>query len=84
MIKDIIPASDSSRSGVLVKISKPGQEKRADLPTIGPDTIAQAANAGLAGIAIEAGSTLILDKSETINCANAANIFIIGKSNGDE
>ena len=84
MIKDIIPASDSSRSGVLVKISKPGQEKRADLPTIGPDTIAQAANAGLAGIAIEAGNTLILDKSETINCANAANIFIIGKSNGDE
>ena len=83
MIKGITPASGSPRSGVLVKVSKPGQEKRADLPTIGPDTVAQAANAGLAGIAIEAGNSLILNKSETINAANDAKLFIIGKSNGD-
>ena len=38
--------------GVLVKLKKPRQERRADLPTIGPDTIRRAAEAGMAGIAV--------------------------------
>src|SRR5262249_11377765 len=48
--------------GVLVKLSKPGQERRADLPTLGPVTIANAAAAGLRGIAFEAGGALLADR----------------------
>src|SRR5262249_17936560 len=44
--------------GVLVKVEKPGQERRTDLPTIGPDTVTVAQQAGLRGIAVEAGATL--------------------------
>ena len=44
--------------GVLIKVEKPGQEQRADRPTIGPQTVALAAEAGLRGIAVEAGATL--------------------------
>lgn len=65
-------------AGVLVKLAKPGQERRADLPTIGPDTIADAANAGLAGIAISAGTTLVIDRAEVVARANAAGLFVCG------
>jgi UDP-2,3-diacylglucosamine hydrolase len=66
------------RGGVLVKIAKPGQEKRADLPAIGPETVDQAVKAGLAGIAVEAGASLILGFEETIRRANAQKIFVHG------
>ena len=64
--------------GVLVKAKKPGQDRRADLPTIGPDTVRAAAAAGLRGIAVEAGSVLILDRMETVAAADAANLFLVG------
>ena len=64
--------------GVLVKMAKPGQERRADLPTIGPDTVVRAADAGLRGIAVEAGAALILDRAETIAAADARGLFIVG------
>jgi DUF1009 family protein len=64
--------------GVLVKCSKPGQELRADLPSIGPQTVDAAHAAGLAGIAIEAGHSLILDGPTTIARANALGLFIVG------
>ena len=57
--------------GVLVKAEKPGQERRADRPTIGPRTVALAAEAGLRGIAVEAGATLVLDRDEVIRAADA-------------
>ena len=66
------------RAGVFVKLSKPGQELKADMPTIGPDTVTRAAAANLRGIAVEAGHTLILDLKEAIRRADAAGIFIIG------
>ena len=59
--------------GVLVKCAKPGQELRADLPSIGP-----AHAAGLAGIAVEAGRSLILEGPETLSRANALVLFIVG------
>jgi UDP-2,3-diacylglucosamine hydrolase len=68
--------------GVLVKIEKPGQEKRIDRPTVGPQTVRLAAEAGLAGIAIEAGSTLLIDRDEVIRTADAAGLFVIGISVG--
>jgi DUF1009 family protein len=67
--------------GVLVKLVKPRQEVLADLPVIGPDTVRGAAAAGLAGIAIEAGSahagTLVLDRAATVAAAEAAGIFLV-------
>lgn len=63
--------------GVLVKILKPGQDRRIDLPTIGPDTVAGAAKAGLRGIAIEANGTIIIDRPETVAAAEAAGLFLL-------
>jgi DUF1009 family protein len=64
--------------GVLVKVEKPEQERRMDLPTIGPDTITAAREAGLRGIAVEAGATLVLDRDEVIRQADAAGLFVVG------
>ncbi|HEY3911876.1 MAG TPA: UDP-2,3-diacylglucosamine diphosphatase LpxI [Stellaceae bacterium] len=64
--------------GVLVKVEKPGQEQRADRPTIGPRTVALAAAAGLRGIAVEAGATIVLDRAEVIGAADRAGLFVIG------
>jgi len=66
--------------GVLVKLSKPGQEKRVDLPTIGTDTVARAKGAGLRGIAVEAGNTLIIETDDVIEAADVAGIFVVGLS----
>jgi len=63
--------------GVLVKIAKPQQDRRIDLPTIGPATVALAVEAGLRGIAVEAGSTIILDQAATVAAADGAGIFLV-------
>lgn len=64
--------------GVLVKVSKPGQESRADLPTIGEATVKAARAAGLSGIAVEAGGTLVMDREAVVKAADAAGLFVIG------
>ncbi len=64
--------------GVLIKLVKPGQDRRADLPTIGPNTIKAAATAGLRGIAFEAGGTLLIDRDGCIAAADAAGLFLLG------
>ncbi len=64
--------------GVLVKLPKPGQEKRADLPAIGPRTVAGAAAANLAGIAVAAGATLVFEPVRVAADADAAGLFIVG------
>lgn len=66
------------RGGVLVKLAKPGQERRVDLPAIGPATVAGAHAAGLAGIAIEAGGTLIVDADQVRAAADATGLFVVG------
>jgi UDP-2,3-diacylglucosamine hydrolase len=65
--------------GVLVKIAKPQQDNRYDLPTIGPDTVAAAAKAGLRGIAIEAGRSFLVEREKSIALADEAGIFILGR-----
>ncbi|MEL6504736.1 MAG: UDP-2,3-diacylglucosamine diphosphatase LpxI [Pseudomonadota bacterium] len=65
-------------SGVLVKIAKPGQDLRADLPTIGQGTVKTAKAAGLVGIGIAAGCSIILRREETVEAANKAGLFIAG------
>ncbi|NHO31564.1 LpxI family protein [Acetobacter fallax] len=64
--------------GVLVKLCKPRQERRADMPTIGPRTIENAARAKLAGIAFEAGGTLFTDLPACIKAADRAGLFLSG------
>ncbi|TCV63598.1 hypothetical protein EDE05_11960 [Neorhizobium sp. R1-B] len=66
------------RKGVLVKLCKPQQDMRADLPTIGPSTVENAVKAGLAGIAVEAGRALVLEEQKMIAAADAAGIFVCG------
>lgn len=62
--------------GVLVKCAKPSQDERADLPTIGIDTVTNIKAAGLAGIAIEAGRTVMLSYQDTVDTADAQGLFI--------
>lgn len=68
----------NGKKGVLVKFCKPKQDMRADLPTIGPETIEYAKRAGLAGIVLEAGRSFILHREKTIRAADEAGLFILG------
>ena len=69
--------------GVLVKIRKPQQDMRIDLPTIGDKTIVAAKEAGLAGIALHAGNGLIANEKETIKLANKYGLFVMGINPAD-
>jgi DUF1009 family protein len=64
--------------GVLVKAAKRGQDRRVDLPSIGPRTVEGAARAGLAGIAVVAGSTIIAEPALTGAAADRERLFVIG------
>lgn len=64
--------------GVLAKALKPIQNRKTDLPTIGVATVKNAAACGLAGIAIEAHTALVLGKAAVIEAADALGLFIIG------
>lgn len=66
------------REGVLVKLCKPQQDLRADLPTIGVSTVQNAKAAGLAGIAVEAGRALVVEREAVIAAADAAGLFVVG------
>lgn len=66
--------------GVLIKLCKPQQDKRVDMPTIGARTVHNAAKAKLDGIAVQAGNTLISNIEETIAGAQSAGLFIYGLS----
>jgi DUF1009 family protein len=66
--------------GVLVKAPKPSQDRRFDLPSIGPRTIENVARAGLAGIAVVAGSTIVAEAARATATADRANIFVVGVS----
>ena len=66
--------------GVLVKAPKSGQDLRFDLPTMGPRTVEGAAAAKLAGIAIVAGNTIVVEPQAVIEAADAARLFVTGLS----
>lgn len=65
------------QNGILVKLKKPKQSRKMDLPTIGALTIKNCQNSKIKGIAIQANSTLIIDKEKVINLANEAEIFLV-------
>lgn len=64
--------------GVLVKCLKPQQDGRHDTPTIGPDTAARAKRAGLAGVAAEAGNTILAGREETFQAFRDSGLFLLG------
>lgn len=64
--------------GTLVKAPKPHQDRRIDLPAIGPATVEKAAAAGLRGIAVIAGSTLMVEPQEIIRLADQHGLFVVG------
>jgi DUF1009 family protein len=66
--------------GVLVKMPKSGQDLRFDLPTVGPATVEGAAKAGLAGIAVAAGNTVVAESQAMIEAADKAGLFVMGLS----
>ena len=68
------------RVGVLVKAPKSGQDRRFDLPSIGPLTVEAVARAGLAGIAVVAGSAIVAEPDRMATAADRAKIFVIGVS----
>ena len=68
--------------GVLVKAPKPGQDRRFDLPSIGPLTITNVARAGLAGVAVTAGATMLAEAEATTAAADREKIFFVGVREG--
>ncbi|MES2984768.1 MAG: UDP-2,3-diacylglucosamine diphosphatase LpxI [Pseudomonadota bacterium] len=80
LITRCAPLKLEDKGGVLVKVKKPQQEKRVDLPTIGRSTIERIAECGFAGIAVEAGGSLILGRREVARLADALGVFVIGFS----
>ncbi|MFS8512532.1 MAG: LpxI family protein, partial [Planifilum fulgidum] len=63
---------------VVVKVAKPGQDVRFDLPTIGPTTIEILAAAGAAVRAFPAGLAYVLDEAATVAAADRAGIALVG------
>lgn len=76
MLDFVARARGAHRGGVLFKAPKPGQDRRIDLPALGPDTITQASAAGLSGIAFAAGGVLVLDRAATVAAADEAGLFL--------
>jgi UDP-2,3-diacylglucosamine hydrolase len=70
--------------GVLVKAPKPQQDRRFDLPSIGPNTVAGVARAGLAGVAVVGGATVAAEPERVVLEADRAGVFVIGVPAGPD
>jgi UDP-2,3-diacylglucosamine hydrolase len=66
--------------GLLVKAPKQGQERRVDLPAIGPRTFEQAARAGLSGVCVAAGGVIVVDRAATLAAALRHKLSLYGFS----
>lgn len=64
--------------GVLIKVRKPKQDRRIDLPTMGVTTVERAAASGLRGIAVEAGGSLLVDRAAVAEAADRLGLFVVG------
>ncbi len=71
-----LSARPDGTGGLLFKAPKPGQDHRADLPTIGPDTVAAAAQAGLSGLVIQAGGVIVLDRAKVLAECDRLGLFL--------
>jgi len=64
---------------VMVKVSKPNQDMRFDVPVIGVETVRIAAESGVGVIAVEAGKTLLLERDAVIALANGSNMSVVAR-----
>jgi DUF1009 family protein len=78
VLPENIRGKPGKRRGVLVKALKPTQDGKTDLPVIGLQTVQRARDAGLAGIAVEAGRSLIVEREAVIEAADRAGLFVFG------
>jgi len=80
----IARAGELARSGgwTLVKVAKPNQDMRFDVPTVGPDTIENLHRAGGRVLVVEAGKTLLIDRDKTVELANRYGIAVVGRADG--
>ena len=65
-------------------IQDPAQDRRVDLPTIGVETVRRASDAGLRGIAVEAGETLVVDQPAVVAEADKLGLFLVGFADGGD
>jgi hypothetical protein len=77
-LPEALRGSAAARRGVLAKAPKPIQDRRLDLPVIGPNTIRAAAAAGLAGVVGEAGGVLLVEREQVIALADQLGLFVLG------
>ena len=78
MLSRAATVKKEGKAPVMVKILKPGQDMRVDLPAIGLQTIEQLKKYGIKGIAVESGGILLIEREEVIKMADREGIFIIG------
>lgn len=83
LIRRVAKLKPERPGGVLVKMKKPDQDRRADLPTVGDQTVKQAIEAGLEGLAVHAGHCLLVNRETMIEMADRAGLFIIGIQEAD-
>jgi len=77
-LREALRGTPENRRGVLVKALKPTQDAKTDMPVIGVETVRNAAAAGLAGIALEAGKSLIVDSRAVAAEADRLGLFVTG------
>jgi len=75
MLRSLTTRPDAG-GGLLFKAPKRGQDRRVDLPVIGPETITAACAAGLGGVVIEAGGVMVLDRAKTLSECNRLGLFL--------
>ena len=77
-LRDNLRGTPQKKRGVLVKALKPTQDAKTDMPVVGVETVRHAADVGLAGIALEAGKSLIVDKRAVAGEADRLGLFVLG------
>ena len=70
----------ADRGVAIIKVAKPGQDMRFDVPVIGVSTIAAMKSAGATALSVDAGKTLMIDGRAIINAADEAGITVVGRS----
>ena len=77
-LRPALRGTPENKRGVLVKALKPNQDAKTDMPVIGIATVEKAHAAGLAGIGLQVGGALIVDKAAVGRCADALGLFVVG------
>ncbi|MGH6827679.1 MAG: LpxI family protein [Rhizomicrobium sp.] len=77
-MKDSLRGTPEKRRGVLAKALKPTQDARTDMPVVGVETLNRVGESGLAGIALETGKCLIVEKPKVAEIADRLGLFVMG------